>query len=548
MREIGLTLELTIEMICLILIAILSLTLGITQETIEKPTIILGVGEQRIIGVLGLKKYSVGGTAIRVHRLNSQGTTSKDQNNLRFHTQSKTQDTMLIKGAQQGISDIWIWKHDGQSEHRMVQVVKFNRIFGTSIQNQKEDRDENSNIYPQFTPLQMALTKLNEVEIIFGNKGALLRGEISSFEELARIHSLQDRFSGQIIDQTEASESLVESGFQQLSKWIETTKFKNKFHLYRIGKVIALSGSIENPDELMPVTRQLQKIYPAVSLDLRSLPDSSPIIHIKVFLLEIKKNKIGALGFSWPSVHEGAYRLSPSGITSMWQLDLAIQALEGEGSLKVLSNPEMVVRAPGEAELFAGGEIPIEESSRYSSKVSWKNYGLGIKLKVTSATRDWVRLDVSTEVSHLDTTAVDSRIPGLQANRIKTQVDANFGTPLLLSGLLKQGTKEVLRGLPFLSKIPVLGTLFGSREFQLEKTELVAILVPSNSLPRAPVEKFDSFFIRGPIPPPRNWVSPTEERALRYSNDFPWNAFSLFSIDTLPTVPSKDLSKKESPH
>jgi Flp pilus assembly secretin CpaC len=98
-------------------------------------------------------------------------------------------------------------------------------------------------------------------------------------------------------------------------------------------------------------------------------------------------------------------------------------------------------------------------------------------------------------VSRLDYSIQNSvdKLPGLQANRMKTQVDARYGVPLLLSGLLQQTDREQAKGLPFLSQIPVLGPLFGSQDY-----------------------------LR-PVPPPRNWISPAEERELRASADFPWN-------------------------
>jgi pilus assembly protein CpaC len=136
-----------------------------------------------------------------------------------------------------------------------------------------------------------------------------------------------------------------------------------------------------------------------------------------------------------------------------------------------------------------------------------------------------------TEVSHLDPKISSDPIPGVQSNRMKTQVDARFGSPLLLSGLLQEGTREQARGLPFLRQIPILGLLFGSEDYLNERSELVAVLLPSSEPPSAPMQKFASRSDAnippqptGPVPLPRDWVSPERERELRASGDFPWNA------------------------
>jgi pilus assembly protein CpaC len=244
-----------------------------------------------------------------------------------------------------------------------------------------------------------------------------------------------------------------------------------------------------------------------------------------VFLLELKKNRFHSLGLSWPATLEGAFKVTSSAITDALALDVALNMLEGEGSLKILSNPELVVRAPGEAELFAGGELPIQTRSHYSSNVTWKPHGLTLHLKVAQSSGERVRLEIFTEVSHLEPTANADSIPSIQANRMKTQVDARYGQPLLLSGLLQQNMRKQAKGLPLLRQLPILGALFGSEDYLSERSELVAILLPASAPPKDPMSRVARFTPRGLAPPPREWVSPEEERALRTSPDWPWNAF-----------------------
>jgi Flp pilus assembly secretin CpaC len=135
-----------------------------------------------------------------------------------------------------------------------------------------------------------------------------------------------------------------------------------------------------------------------------------------------------------------------------------------------------------------------------------------------------VRLDIFTEVSHLDPQVSQIKIPGIQANRMKTQVDAQLGTPLFLSGLLQEGIREEARGLPLLRKIPILGKLFGSEDYIQERSELVAILYPHMNPPPLTIEKLNALLPQGPIPLPRHWIDPSQERELRNSPSFPWNA------------------------
>jgi hypothetical protein len=70
-----------------------------------------------------------------------------------------------------------------------------------------------------------------------------------------------------------------------------------------------------------------------------------------------------------------------------------------------------------------------------------------------------------------------------------------------------------------------LGALFGSEDYLQEKSELVAILMPSLTPPAPPMNRFAQLLPKGKMPLARNWISPEAERDLESSPDYPWNAF-----------------------
>ncbi len=457
---------------------------------LEGPPLVLGQGEQRLVRFEGLKRYSLGSPIVRAVSLSSDP------------------DRLLLKGIQVGITDLWVWKQDGSTERRFIEV-------------RKVDRREKP------TRLEQALSRLQETEVYYSDQGAVLRGEIQSLGELARIQSLQNSYPKEILNETEIGPQLLALGKKRIEAWIFAHPEAAELSVETLGQGLWVSGHIARARARQEIERQLRALFPAIQLDLESLPDDSPTIFFRVFLLEIRKAQFGRLGIDWPGSVSGAFKASTWGIREAIALDLALQALEGEGSAKILSRPELVVRAPGEAELFAGGELPIRTKSPYSSNVTWKPFGLTLKLKVTHATRERVRVDILTEVSSLNPDISDSPIPGIHANRMKTQVDARFGSPLFLSGLLQEGARETARGLPLLGKIPVLGALFSSEDYLNERSELVAVLLPLKAPPAAPMDRMsqsDRKSPAGPVPPPRNWVSPEEERRLRRAASFPWNA------------------------
>lgn len=449
------------------------------------PPIYLYTGEQRVLRITGLERFSVGGPATRA---TSRG------------------DTILIKGTQTGGSDLWVWKSDGSSEHRSIIVVPTEKAHPTAL-----DR---------------ALGSLEQAEIVQGAEGTTLRGTIDSYGELRRIGALSRGFPKQLRDETEPTPELVLEGEKRLGTWIDGQNLSNRIRLERRGSTLWIRGAIDSKRERERLEREARNAYPKVELEIAGLPDENPVVHFKVFLLEIKRSRFGAFGVQWPELISQAATLTTQSLAESIRLDLAIQALEGDGSARVLSNPELVVRAPGEAELFAGGELPIRNTSAYFANVAWKTFGLSLKLNVTHVAGDRVRVDIQTEVSNVaPAMSQDSTIPALEANRMKTQVDARFGTPLLLSGLLKQSVQEKSKGLPLLHRIPVIGSLFGTDEYVKERSELVAVLLPSAAPPRAPMEEMQRATPKGPVPPPRNWMSLDRERKLRSHPGYPWNAF-----------------------
>lgn len=439
------------------------------SATEERAPLVLGQGEQRILHEPGLERYSLGNDSIRAHVLD--GNRSRDR-----------ESCLLIKGVSPGNSDLWVWKQDGSSEHRSIRVEK---VSGGEL-----------------SPLlEKALGHLEETEVILSGSGVILRGQVRTLRESARIHALIQGFPKEIHDETEVAETFLKESETRLDAWIKATPMASGLKLEREGQSLAVRGALARPSQLVLAEKEIRRIFPQCLIELDSLPDTSPTVYFRVFLLELKKSRFHTLGVSWPATVEGAFRVTTAGVEDMLSLDLALNTLEGEGSLKILSNPELVVRAPGEAELFAGGELPIQSVSRFYSNVTWKSYGLTLHLKVAQSSGERVRLEIFTEVSHLDSGISLNQIPGIQSNRMKTEVDARYGVPLFLSGLLQHGMREQARGLPLLRQIPVLGALFGSEDYLQDRSELVAVLLPASAPPSNPMQRLERTHPRGPAPP-----------------------------------------------
>ncbi len=83
----------------------------------------------------------------------------------------------------------------------------------------------------------------------------------------------------------------------------------------------------------------------------------------------------------------------------------------------------------------------------------------------------------------------DLIIPGLNVRRADTTVEIASGASLMIAGLMKSDVTNGFKGLPGISKTPILGDLMSSKKFQRSETELVVIVTPYLVEPYAEKER-----------------------------------------------------------
>ena len=431
-------------------------------------------GEQRSVRVPGLIRFSVSGDSIRHHRI--PGT-----------------ERILLKAVKPGVGTLYL--EAGADRHR-THLIR--------VESPKT---------PTFPPdLLRALNHLNQTEVLQSAKQLILKGEVSEFSEAEAIRNLRDAFPSWIVDDTRIELRWLESCLVALRRWIEP------FPALRIRSgegMIRVEGSVPGESDKEILTRKIRNLQPLTQIQIASGKDADPTLHFKVFLLETRKDLGQTLGADWSVPFSGRNPPGP--------LDLTLRALSERGELRILSSPEISVKSPGKAELFAGGEIPIRQRTRFNETVQWKTVGLSLKLEVLEYREDSVRLNVETEMSHLATDLQNDNIPGLRSNRIRTEVAGHLDRPVLLSGLIQEDLRETAKGLPGLHLLPALGALFGSRDYLERKSELSAVLLPQRGSAPAPMRSIDLSAPMGWIPPSRNRISMMDLEQLKKEADFPWN-------------------------
>jgi len=167
-------------------------------------------------------------------------------------------------------------------------------------------------------------------------------------------------------------------------------------------------------------------------------------------------------------------------------LEARLDLLVSENEARELATPNLLVNDGEEANMLVGGEIPIPVPQTgeggITITIEYKQFGVLLKVKPVVLDDQRVRLMVAPEVSDIDrSTSVaiaGFNIPGFVTRRESTTTDMLSGDTLAIGGLLQTTSSTIIKKVPILGDIPILGALFRSKEYLEGKTELVILVTP----------------------------------------------------------------------
>lgn len=173
-------------------------------------------------------------------------------------------------------------------------------------------------------------------------------------------------------------------------------------------------------------------------------------------------------------------------------------ALERIGITRTLAEPNIMAVSGESAKFLAGGEFPVPVAQDDDTiTVQFKPFGVGLAFTPTVLSEGRISLKISTEISEVSTqgafqgTSVAGvneegqviqvtglTIPSLVVRRAESVVELPSGGSTMLAGLIQSRSRQALDQLPGIKKLPVLGALFQSRDFENQETEMVVIITP----------------------------------------------------------------------
>jgi len=201
----------------------------------------------------------------------------------------------------------------------------------------------------------------------------------------------------------------------------------------------------------------------------------------------LQDNPLALNGQSYSSGYLKTYSNFGGGNT----LKQTLQAFERNGVARVMAEPTVTAVSGESAKFTVGGEVPISGGTSCSGQgsastctvsVTYKTYGVTLNFTPVVLSAGRISLRLATEVAEIDpSTSVSTQTvsaPGFRTRRHETTVELPTGGSIATAGLIQSNMAQAINGVPGLMNVPILGSLFRSRDYQRQETELMIIVTP----------------------------------------------------------------------
>ena len=173
-------------------------------------------------------------------------------------------------------------------------------------------------------------------------------------------------------------------------------------------------------------------------------------------------------------------------IGSEAQPSAILDALHQFTSVKVLSNPSLVVINNQTATLQVGNVVPVSTGSAtvlttnntVVNTIDYRNTGIILRVSPRVNINGNVRLEVEQEISNVLPSTAASLTPTLSERLVKSSISVTTGQTVLLAGLISEQQNGTRAGIPLLDEIQGLGDAFSNQSKTGTRTELIIFIRP----------------------------------------------------------------------
>ncbi len=177
------------------------------------------------------------------------------------------------------------------------------------------------------------------------------------------------------------------------------------------------------------------------------------------------------------------------GVVGKNDFDVIIKYLQTLGQTRILSNPKLAVVNNQAAKIHVGERqayittttTQTQTSTTVSEAVTYVDVGIQLEVTPTINEDGYVTVKIKPEISSVISflaTSSKNNIPIIDTSTAETIVMVKNGTTILIGGLSKEEKTADSSGMPFLSKIPVIGDMFSTKNTKSKRNELLILITP----------------------------------------------------------------------
>jgi pilus assembly protein CpaC len=254
-----------------------------------------------------------------------------------------------------------------------------------------------------------------------------------------------------------------------------------------------------------------------ISLDVLAKPGSFAFGLVSGGLLGVAANAASAVaGTNASSSSSSTSGSSVSGTSNFANVGIGVStarvdassllnALESEGLMTSLAEPNLTTVSGETATFLSGGEVPIPVPQGLgTTAIEYKDYGVQLSFTPVLLPGDRIAMDVNPQVSEISAgtsyTINGSSVPAFLTRSVQTTVEMASGQTLAIAGLFQRVDQQSLSKFPFLGDLPIIGAIFRSSSYQHDETELVILVTPYVSQPLSSPNAFPLPTDRPPSP------------------------------------------------
>ena len=170
--------------------------------------------------------------------------------------------------------------------------------------------------------------------------------------------------------------------------------------------------------------------------------------------------------------------LSMGNILDTVRIDAAISALETAGEGRIISSPTITTQNNHEAVIIQGRQIPVQTVANFTTSTRFQNAALELRVTPQITAEGTIIMDIQIQNNAADFANLVNGIPPITTQSATTRVMIPDGGTTVIGGIYRTEDSFTREKVPFLHKIPILGSLFKNFSRTKQNRELLIFITP----------------------------------------------------------------------